>query len=731
MLKGNVAQLITKLLKQELKFEEAQISELGESSLHERILSGGLLTFQRFIANSSRKQANVSTIVFNEGILDQLILVILNKNSLRGPLSNGLSLIDNFLDDSKFRADVLTRLLGEPKLPKILNELLEDYKDDSEIKSKVTKLLLELLKESSEFSAQIGLKNLINSSLKDSKALFKKNLVEDAENDVFLIQNIRTLSALTELEQNIEIIIEEGGVELIVNIIKKQNNEHSAVVVKTSESPIMINLSLKDEDTTEIETTGSEKITLEALNFLNSIMNNPFNIEKLTKEQVYEILKILENINDENMIKKCLDLLEKICEHSEEFALLLSENGCVDKVMAVSNKFPTNQNIKIGVGNILNKLGAAGLILSIAQQIIELGEIFDLQNQEIVNNFISANVYLSNLLTTPGFNQEFPVEELHNLLATIEKILLITINSGNNDLLAAQAIVILRLADREGQKLIKNVRDSDSISKVLVEEGLQLLSDQNRMSISNAKLADIILDVTSCLANENNYCDVNLFDSISGNQILPPKHLNIENDKYAQALLQNDGASIESLLNIIESNLDIYPNSTIKKALDTLKRIALYSPTIAQKICQKNGVSRILQYYKDLKEIKGLEYDNIIVSSEDFKEITNNLLPLLQISEGYDQFVRTETLDEVIKKIENTAFDSAIKDNSNEFIDLSQSLKVIENLSHSSADKTELIDKNAPQAVLSLLKNLNQYLHEDIKSNPGLLEIFSQVSFFY
>ena len=718
--------LLLNVIVQESKFSEEELADKGVLVTHDRLMNSSLGVLKKVLANPAVRKSEIPKTLVAEGLVEAIVDTLKNRSSSEEIAVAALSTLNELLSNPVVRDAAVQKAIKKDVAP-ALTALIEHYKDQAEISGNANRCLMTLSQASPDIAAKVGQKAFIKTLVKDTRTMLKDNENEEESNNI-AHQNLQTLSTLSKMPQNSVKLIDEGAVDIAVGVLKKHNaafksnlNQASSDYVPTYE----INLKhLPKKQISQDAPITTEDLASSSVAILNSLLIDPAKFEAiLNKDNLLEIMNAVETTNDSDVVQGILSCIAKASKNAA-LAEILSENEAVDKVMGAINRFPTNVAIKREAGIILENLGASQLIDQVAEQVNEIADALDTDNQESVEAFQSANLYLSNLMATKP--SEDGTENYTTLVQAMEKSMAKTVAAPQ--LMASQLLLVSRLAQRSEEDTRDDLRNSD-IPQVLVQE--LLVENPNYTSVESGQLADIVLETVKNIASIKVATKKSL-DPQTGVEMPAEKK---EADKLSKALLKNNAQALDKIVKIVDpttlENNHAYDPETVDKAMEALTEVAQTYDGVGKALVEKGAVE-IAAEYLQANQPKNAELSDILNDPKALHALASSarfFSAVIKHPDGFEKIKKKNILPQfyaVLKKIELNE-DWGKKPNDPKAVAQKDAIEAIleftQALSDTPHDKSPMLDAEAPAALLNIVKSVNSIAPEKVAASEDLTNV--------
>ena len=706
---GVPAQLLS-MVNYESQLSEEDLAEKGTLTAHDRVMTSGLSSLKKLMANPDVKKSDLIKDLVQEELVESVAGIIINRPMNEEAITHALDVLNQLVSNPVVKADVIKRIIKSNLGPGLVN-LMEQYKDNP-VSVEVNKCLMTISQASPEIASKLGQKAFIKNLMKETRNILKGS--DDSQESAQLAkQNLQTLQTLAKASENQEKLLDEGAVDIAVGVLRKTNNTKKSSSIST----IQINTRhMPDSRLEDPNHVSPEELTEKALNVLNQLLSTPESVEQnVSSDDLIVILNSLESTDDKPTLLTALKIIKKATDITA-IAEFLSENEAVDKVMGVLNRYPLDSEIKQIAGEVLSNLGAGQMVDQMSEQVIDIAESFDENNPELVESLTGATIYLSNLLATAP---EEVAQSHSNLIKAVEK----TIGKAGKDpqLLVAQCLLVQRIAQRADEKTQDELRNSDIIGAI-AEKFLGENANEV-MSVEAGQTVDIVLDtitaVTETKVNRARQLD------IATGQVAKVVSLK-DQEKFGNKFLANNGKAIDTMLKIMDPKPDQngqnYNSDTVKKAIRAFNQMNKTSEPFAKEVSRKGGLKNMIDLFESLanKDKNAQKFARDPKTLKHLKETADFMAAQARVggesatNAMKSEFVRTSL--EVLKYLdvqENSTHPE--KAHNKEQFELAQAqtdaflsiTDLVSALAESSADKGPLIDASTTSSLIEPLKKLN------------------------
>jgi len=681
------AQSLLSSLEVELARDLNAIMDAGEGQSHESGLEDLLTVLQRILNSNSAKNSPLVKELIEKNLVENLVKALTSRSEMEGVTNLSTQILKNLLEDPNSKQDVIKRCLEKGLAPSLLH-LLETNKEDPAFTNSLLHLLLGLSEASPEVAAKLGDKAFLKALVKETRNILKQE-GDDLEALHQAEQNLKHLSALMGGSESVDKIIDEGGVDLASLILAK--------IAKESKEPTLSDLNISDEPVHKTHTTQHDvldQLAHTVADLLKKVITNPERAGKILSSHDYvNLMNYLAECDDQATTQNILEILEQATLNND-VANFLAENGCVDKVMAVNNKYPTQKSINDIVGRIINNLGGSDVIPVIVEQLDEISSSYNEKDPESVEAYTSATLYLANLLSSKEGGNTPEIEE--KIFNAIEKTFSKTLD--NPKLVAAQCLLLDRLAARD-EKTAQKLKDSKAIGTIV--NGLL-----SSLGLTGKKKANqIALNTISSAIQQKELPKPN-YDPQTGEEITKETE-----DPVIKSFTENDGAPIKNLLSLLQDGAD---STTIEQVLTILEKVVPQSKDARDIVFRENGISTLAQIFN---KIPATEH------TKNQERLLNTLGAFGKDKDGYEAIVNNECIPAIANIIKGIVPQDLENPESQALKNLNAALVALGNLSNNEFDHTSILESGVLNSIIELLETIKEVTPEDFQNNDYLDEI--------
>mmetsp|Transcript_15296 Transcript_15296/g.12989 ORF Transcript_15296/g.12989 Transcript_15296/m.12989 type:complete len:658 (+) Transcript_15296:1683-3656(+) len=595
-------------------------------------------------------------------------------------------------------------------------ELLTQNKENPEVSGELMPILLSLSEASPNAAEKLGSRDFIKMLIRDTKNNFKLGS-EDPEAAKRAEQNLKCLQKLAKNPENTTKILEEGGADICANIISKKAREGG--ISGASEEDVQnaeVNLIPDDDEEAPGYVDDSDDVAQASVEMMNEILQDKEAAAKyLTTNDIRSALALLSKTNDANTCDNLFDLIEKAAD-DKSLSEFMADNGGMDQIMAVCNRFPNRKNLQKKAGEIFKKMGANEYIPGVTDQLQELTEGFKADDEDSRQALNSCALYLGNLMNTEK-SAEAEGDSDDKIIKCLEKTLPHSLD--DPQLAASQLLLLQKMANRDPETA-KKIRES-SLGDLISKQILGMLENVPE----NVKINQIILDSAESLNTRFPKNAPSVIDGKTGDEIKAKK----PEDQYAKNVASNEEA-IKEMTSILEqaaNQEEGSPNKVNKDVLESaigvLENLARCSDDCVDAINKRNGARNAAKLLNSTSPTEGTTYQH---------KLLGLISQLGQNKDGYNDICEENGIEAATSVVEKIPMEALEDPDCQTLKNMNAALRLLGDLADNDWDHSKFIDANSHKPCLEILDTIQEagteafveadYLNEIVKNSMRALK---------
>lgn len=709
ILKHGAIKSLNHLLSNELKQDEMVLAEKGQLSLNERLIENAISDLNQLIVHPRALKTNIFSQIVQEGIIPNILQALQMKQNSPKIIEKTLLTANNLLNNPSCKSVLVSEFLKKNLTPQ-LADFLEKYAEEPELLTVANQLLFNLTKVSPQIAVQLSQNHFLKNLIKETKVKLKE-AGDDLDSLKSTKQNIQCLTVLASIGETAGKLVEEGGIDFAVAVLKKENQKENVYFEEADY--YSLNLSSKEQEKEKTDKaieqlqpeTEEKSIVSNVIDLLEQMVKDEVIAKKhLTPESVQEIFSTIQNnVSNREVSLKALKVLSRAVQ-IPELAKSIGKNG-INTLLLTLNEHPTDAQVVEAVGGILQALGVENVLEQVKQQIPILCSAYKKTNEKSVDELRKANVYLANLLCVPASEDESKVIEGNkNLIIALEKVFPNSLE--NPEFLASELLLVARLG-QQGEETRKYLRESQ-IAKIILRD---IIPNQEMMKPDNGKISELAFEAISQIINDEAEF-ITMLDSKKGKPVtILTQQQKLENVGFniSSLLLSNNGDLLEEILNYadLKGNQSDKSNSirTIEKASDFMAKLAANDPSLAAALLNKGGVSKLKNLFEDISK-KNAESKS---KYSPVRNIGKLISAFSKTPQGFQALLKNSNMiPQIVDSINNLQINQDMIRDPISIETLQAGLRTLTELVDNDYEKAELIEAKVPECVVDVLRKLNQ-----------------------